>query len=215
MQTVFLWTLVAREISHAIPTGSKMQDHVVHSVLTTSDMPSKRSKASGMELSPEQQKMIRDLFELFDTDGEQRLDEGELAAAIFAMGFSSQNHHQMASKFIDKLAIDGNRTIDLDQFTELMKSELTGRDPEEEIRATFARFATLVPESRSLVPSLAAEGSEGGGINLEQLKCMSRTLGLLLTEDELENMIKDADRNGGGDVDEDEYVQILKNSTWI
>ncbi len=32
--------------------------------------------------------MMTEVFNLFDTDGEQQLDEEELAAAVFAMGFS-------------------------------------------------------------------------------------------------------------------------------
>jgi hypothetical protein len=39
--------------------------------------------------------MIEEIFNLFDTDGEQQLDEDELAAAIFAMGFSQCDHVQV------------------------------------------------------------------------------------------------------------------------
>ncbi len=43
----------------------------------------------------EQANMIEEIFNLFDTDGEQQLDEDELAAAIFAMGFSQCDHVQV------------------------------------------------------------------------------------------------------------------------
>jgi hypothetical protein len=39
--------------------------------------------------------LIKEIFNLFDTDGEQQLDEEELAAAVFAMGFSQHNHVQV------------------------------------------------------------------------------------------------------------------------
>ncbi len=39
--------------------------------------------------------MIEEIFNLFDTDGEQQLDEEELAAAVFAMGFSQHDHVQV------------------------------------------------------------------------------------------------------------------------
>jgi hypothetical protein len=39
--------------------------------------------------------LIREVFELFDTDGEQQLDEEELASAIFAMGFSQHGHAEV------------------------------------------------------------------------------------------------------------------------
>ncbi len=41
-------------------------------------------------------------------------------------------------------------------------------------------------------------------------------LELQLEDEELEDMIKDADRSGSGrSVTEAEYLHILKNSTWI
>jgi hypothetical protein len=37
-----------------------------------------------------------------------------------------------------------------------------------------------------------------------------------LADEELEDMIRDADRSGRGtSITEDEYLHILKNSTWI
>ena len=39
--------------------------------------------------------LIREVFELFDTDGEQQLDEEELASAIFAMGFCQHGHAEV------------------------------------------------------------------------------------------------------------------------
>ncbi len=41
--------------------------------------------------------MIKEIFNLFDTDGQQQLDEEELASAIFAMGFSQNDHLQVPS----------------------------------------------------------------------------------------------------------------------
>jgi hypothetical protein len=43
-----------------------------------------------------QEDMIREVFDLFDTDGQQQLDEEELASAIFALGFSQNDHVQVA-----------------------------------------------------------------------------------------------------------------------
>jgi hypothetical protein len=40
--------------------------------------------------------MIEEVFNLFDTDGQQQLDEEELAAAIFALGFSQTGHFEVS-----------------------------------------------------------------------------------------------------------------------
>jgi hypothetical protein len=39
--------------------------------------------------------MIKEVFELFDTDGQQQLDEEELACAIYTLGFSQNGHIQV------------------------------------------------------------------------------------------------------------------------
>ena len=43
----------------------------------------------------EQMELIEEIFNLFDTDGQQQLDEEELASAIFALGFSQHGHVQV------------------------------------------------------------------------------------------------------------------------
>jgi Ca2+-binding EF-hand superfamily protein len=43
----------------------------------------------------EQLAMIKEVFELFDTDGQQQLDEEELSLAIYTLGFSQTSHVQV------------------------------------------------------------------------------------------------------------------------
>jgi hypothetical protein len=38
---------------------------------------------------------IKEVFELFDTDGQHQLDEEELACAIYTLGFSQKGHVQV------------------------------------------------------------------------------------------------------------------------
>ncbi len=42
--------------------------------------------------------MIEEVFNLFDTDGQQQLDEEELASAIFALGFSQKGHVEVVAE---------------------------------------------------------------------------------------------------------------------
>jgi Ca2+-binding EF-hand superfamily protein len=144
--------------------------------------------------------MIREVFDLFDTDGEGQLDEAELASAIFAMGFSSHNHEELAAIFMDRMDMDGDRRISIYEFIQLMQGHLAGRNPEEEIRSTYAAFF---------------DTGKKEAINLSLLRKMTTELGISLSEDELSDMIEDADRNCEGGVDEEEYVHILKHSTWF
>ena len=205
MQTVFLWTLIARQISQSERAAIQNQVHD-RSLGSSSfkvgngDELQRNQPLSALDLSPEQNIMIREVFNLFDTDGEGQLDEAELASAIFTMGFSSHNHVEMAAKFMDRMDTDGNRRVSIDEFIQLMQGQLAGRDPEEEIRSTYAAFFGI---------------DRKGTITLSLLREMTMGLGISLSDDELCDMIKDADRNGEGGVDEEEFVHILKHSTWI
>ena len=155
------------------------------------------SPVSMVELSVEQKAMIQDVFHLFDTAGQGQLDEKELAGAIFAMGFSTNNHHKMAKNLISKY----NGSLSLEQFTELMAGQLAGQDPEEKIKNTFAALCGSYPKVKT--------------INLKLLKTKVKELHIKLTEMELESMIKDIDSSGTGEVGWEEYLQILNQSTWV
>ena len=155
------------------------------------------SNSPAVELSGEQKTMIQEVFHLFDTDGQGQLEEKELAGAIFAMGFSTNNHHKMAKNLISKY----NGSLSLDQFAELMAGQLAGQDPEEKIKNTFAALCGNYPKVKT--------------ISLKLLKTKVKELHIKLTEMELESMIKDVASPETGEVGWEEYLQILSNSTWV
>jgi len=155
------------------------------------------SNSNSIKLSTEQLEMIREVFDLFDTDGQQQLDEEELACALSAMGFSQTGHVEMAKRMIDQVDNDNSRTINLEEFTSIMQGQLVGNNMEDDIYDTFAVFCSA-------------------SINLQQLQLMSQDLELNLDNKELEEMIRNADRSGScQSVSQEEYFQIVKNSTWV
>ncbi len=42
-----------------------------------------------------QLKLVKEVFELFDTDGQNELDEDELALAVYALGFSQEDYSEV------------------------------------------------------------------------------------------------------------------------
>ena len=202
MQTIFLWTFIARKISQdqskehslgnvgmleqASPTGQARKDPI---------------RMTSIKLSDDKVTMIKEVFDLFNTDGQGGLEEDELASAIFAMGFSTSGHHKLAKELMGQIS-DGS-SVSLEQFTELMRGHLAGRDPEEEIRSTF----TCICEKE--------KGERAKIIDMELLRAKVRRLHIKLSDEELRDMIADADRSGKGGVGLEEYMQILKQSTWM
>ena len=91
-------------------------------------------------LSDAQATQIREIFELFDTDGGGCIDQRELQFAMTALGFQTkENHratkHKEAMEVMDDLIGDGKVT--LEEFSALMTGEISGQDPYEEARAVF------------------------------------------------------------------------------
>ncbi len=204
-QAIFLWTLLARHISGNMDKETSGEDEWL-----ASDAP----KAAPADAAPSffstsgQEALVRELFEIFDTEDKGRLGKAELASAIYAMGFNTRRHHDIASAVLGDPSQDG-AGLSLGQFTELIRGKLVGRDPDERIMATFAW----------LCGDVAPGGGGGGGkrkcIDLSTLKQRVRKLKIRLSDEELMDMVREADRDGDGSVDAREYLLMLKNSTWI
>ena len=79
---------------------------------------------------------------------------------------------------------------------ELMTAKIAERDPREEILKAFRLF----------------DDDNTGKISLRNLKRVSRELGETMTDDELQEMIDEADRDGDGEISEEEFIRIMKKT---
>jgi centrin-1 len=70
------------------------------------------------------------------------------------------------------------------------------RDPREEILKAFKLF----------------DDDSTGKISLRNLKRVARELGETMTDDELQEMIDEADRDGDGEISEEEFIRIMKKT---
>lgn len=83
-------------------------------------------------------------------------------------------------------------------FVDIMTQKISERDPEEEIRKAFALFV---------------DDESSGKITLKNLKRVARELGEVLSDEELQAMIDEFDKNGDGAIDEAEFMAIMKQSS--
>lgn len=51
-----------------------------------------------------------------------------------------------------------------------------------------------------------------GKISLKNLRRVARELGETMTDDELQEMIDEADRDGDGEISEEEFIRIMKKT---
>tara|TARA_B110000305_G_C19108577_1_gene478676 strand:- start:103 stop:603 length:501 start_codon:yes stop_codon:yes gene_type:complete len=151
--------------------------------------PKKRS-----ELTEEQKQEIKEAFDLFDTDGSGTIDAKELKVAMRALGFEPKKEE--IRKMIADADRDGSGVIDFTEFLDMMTQKMAERDPREEMLKAFRLF----------------DDDETGKISFKNLKRVAKELGENMTDDEIQEMIDEADRDGDGEIGEEEFMRIMKKT---
>merc|ERR1712118_603043 len=117
-----------------------------------------------------------------DTDGSGSIDAKELKVAMRALGFEPKKEE--IQKMIQDVDDDGSGTIEFPEFMTMMSQKILNRDPKDEILTAFRLF----------------DDDETGKISLKNLKRVAKELGERMTDEELQEMIDEADRDGDGEV---------------
>ena len=139
------------------------------------------------ELTEEQKKEIKDAFSSFEEDG---LLPDELKTAMKTLGFDANN--QEVLKILDK--IDAKKgPLKFDDFMEVMVDKNADKDPEVEIKKAFK--------------VLCEEGTEK--ITLKSLSKICADLGEKIGDEELQEMINEADKDQDDEVGEEDFLKIM------
>lgn len=91
--------------------------------------------------------------------------------------------------------VDANKdgTIDFKEFLGLMSRQSKGRDSQEELREAFKVF----------------DKDGNGYISAAELRHVMTSLGEKLTDEEVDAMMKEADADGDGQVDIEEFTKMM------
>ena len=146
------------------------------------------------ELTEDQRQEIREAFDLFDSDGSGAIDAKELKVAMRALGF--ETNKQEIRNMIAEADTDGSGMIDFGEFEKLMTVKLGQRDAHEEMLKAFRLF----------------DDDESGYVTFKNLKRVAMELGETITDEELQEMIDEADRSGQGKVSQDDFCRIMKKT---
>lgn len=145
-------------------------------------------------LSDAQKADIKEAFELFDSEGVGLIDNKDLKVAIRALGFEptkEEIHAMLAS-----VGAQGVGKLSYDNFLQLMTHKMSEKDTNDEILKAFRLFVD--------------DGTQN--ISFANLKRVAMELGETMTDEELYEMIREADTTGNGVVDQTEFLRILKRS---
>lgn len=144
-------------------------------------------------LDEEAMEEIKEAFNLFDTEGKGNIDVRELKAAFRALGFQVKKA-EIRQMFIDMDKDLSSATITFDEFVEMVTPRMQNRDSREEIMKVFALF----------------DDDNTGAISFKNLKRVATELGENLTDEELQEMIDEADRDGDGVINEEEFYRVMR-----
>ncbi|XP_036892704.1 centrin-1 [Sturnira hondurensis] len=154
----------------------------------------KRKAGPKPELTEDQKQEVREAFDLFDADGSGTIDVKELKVAMRALGFEPRKEEM--KKMISEVDKEGTGKISFNDFLAVMTQKMAEKDTKEEILKAFRLF----------------DDDETGKISFKNLKRVANELGENLTDEELQEMIDEADRDGDGEVNEEEFLRIMKKT---
>ena len=91
----------------------------------------------------------------------------------------------------------GEGMVDFNVFLDIMSDKYSERDPTEEVKKAFDLF----------------DDDKSGKIGMKNMRRIARELGENLSEDELQAMIDEFDRDQDGEINEEEFAYIMSQSS--
>ncbi|XP_006881188.1 PREDICTED: centrin-4-like [Elephantulus edwardii] len=154
-----------------------------------------KKRAARIKLNETQKQDIKEAFDLFDVDGSGTIDVKELKIAMRALGFEPKKDE--IKKMIAEIDKKGIGTIAFDDFLAIMTVKMSEKDENQEILKAFKLF----------------DDDDTGTITLSNIKRVAKELGENLTDEELQEMLDEADRDGDGAINEEEFLRIMKKTS--
>mmetsp|Transcript_17948 Transcript_17948/g.38733 ORF Transcript_17948/g.38733 Transcript_17948/m.38733 type:complete len:117 (-) Transcript_17948:182-532(-) len=111
-----------------------------------------------------------------------------------ALGFEPSKEE--IRKLISQIDKDGSGTVEFSEFLAMMTTKMGERDSREEMLKAFRLF----------------DDDESGKISFKNLKRVAMELGESISDEELQEMIDEADRDGDGEVSQEEFIRIMEKT---
>ncbi|MCJ1433603.1 hypothetical protein MMC27_002966 [Xylographa pallens] len=148
-------------------------------------------------LTEEQVSDFKEAFSLFDKNGDGQITSKELGTVMRSLG---QNPSESELQdMINEVDADNNGTIDFPEFLTMMARKMKDTDSEDEIRVD-----ENIKEAFKVF-----DRDNNGFISAAELRHVMTSIGEKLTDDEVDEMIREADQDGDGRIDYNEFVQLM------
>ncbi|KAI8995141.1 hypothetical protein BC832DRAFT_568979 [Gaertneriomyces semiglobifer] len=198
------------------PLPSSLQPTVPSPLLSIPPKPKTRT----FRLNPTQVAEIQEAFDLFDTDHSGEITHREFRVAMKALGFGASDED--IKRMLVEMDRDGSGTIDFQEFLGLMERKIRDKVEVEEMKRVFSLF--FVSQKDDALEHLTARRSDGHRrfsasafrrIDVSDIRRIAAMTGERITEEEIKEMMEEADRDGDGEVTEEDFVRVMrKTSLW-
>ncbi|KAK7315843.1 hypothetical protein VNO77_34424 [Canavalia gladiata] len=197
-----LWFIYKQRQQHLLPSTFKHTHSLSLSLISIEETRNKDRKKKGRFFSPKKETMadqltdeqiseFKEAFSLFDKDGDGCITTKELGTVMRSLG---QNPTEAELQdMINEVDADGNGTIDFPEFLNLMARKMKDTDSEEELKEAFRVF----------------DKDQNGFISAAELRHVMTNLGEKLTDEEVDEMIREADVDGDGQINYEEFVKVM------
>jgi centrin-1 len=145
-------------------------------------------------LTEQQKRDVKEAFDLFDYDKEGKLKSKELKVAMRALGFEPKREE--VRKLLIDIKKENAEYLTLNDFAEIMSRKFTERDVMDEIRKAFQLF----------------DEDNTGFITVKNLKKVAEKLGEKFKDEDLQEMIDEADKDGDGSISLEEFAIVMQKT---
>ncbi|CAB4294003.1 unnamed protein product [Prunus armeniaca] len=137
---------------------------------------------------------LKRVFQMFDRNGDGQITKQELNDSLENLGIFIPDKELF--NMIQKIDVDGDGCVDIDEFGELYQSIMDERDEDEDMKEAFNVF----------------DQNGDGFITVDELRSVLSSLGLKQgrTIEDCKRMIMKVDVDGDGRVNYKEFKQMMK-----
>ena len=137
---------------------------------------------------------LKEAFTLFDTNHSGGIDARELKAAMRALGHEVTK--LMVHAMFREVDTDPETFLGFDKFCKVMAPRMKKADTRDEVMKVYQLF----------------DKDKQGFMTIRELRRMAEDCGEVMTDEELHEMIAEADRTGDGKITFDEFFRVMKKN---
>ncbi|KAF0305529.1 Calmodulin [Amphibalanus amphitrite] len=136
---------------------------------------------------------FKEVFMLFDKDEDGVINMDELGIMMKTLG--QRPTETELEKMVSTVDQEGTGQIEFNEFLQMMARKMAGVETEEELKEAFRVF----------------DKDEDGFLSVAELRHIMTSMGDKMTNEEVDDMVREADRDGKGKINYDAFVRALLN----